>query len=142
MSRTGGRGPGPYGLQDRALLEELLGEQVGVAQLLMAGLGQADGQDLTLVVPLVERLAGGDALVALEADERGGQRPGQGLGRRRLAHAGLTFEQYGLAEGQRKRQRSGQAVVGQVADLVQAALQLDRSHGHRTAGSHGSAQTT
>jgi hypothetical protein len=52
-----------------------------------------DGQQLAGVVPLVERLVGVDALVALQPDElppeHGGQHPGD-LG---LADAGLALQQ-------------------------------------------------
>ena len=82
-----------------------------------------------MVVPFVQRFAGSDPLVALEADERGTQGPGHGFGGGRLAHARLAFEQQGLAEGHGEGQRGGQPVVDQVVDLVEAAPKFDGPDG-------------
>ena len=59
------------GAQDRPLDQVLLREHVVVAQpVVPRGFGEPDRQQLARVVPLVERLAGVDALVALEPNER------------------------------------------------------------------------
>ena len=91
--------------QDRPLVQELLGEQVGLGQPVVAGLREADGEDLALVVPLVERLGRGEALVALEPDERRAERAGHRVRRRGLADPGLTLEEERTAERQREVER-------------------------------------
>ena len=50
------------------------------------------------IVPLVERLGGGDALVALQAHERRVDRLGQRLRRLRLPDTGLALQQHRLAQ--------------------------------------------
>jgi hypothetical protein len=87
---------------------------------------QPDVQELPLVVPLVQGFAGGQALVALQADERRVQGLGQCLGRGRLADTGLALQQQRLAEAQGQEDGHGQAVVGQVVDGVQALDDLFR----------------
>ena len=52
-----------------------------------------DGEELALVVPLVERGVLVQALVALQADQLGAAHRGQRLGDLGLADAGLAFEQ-------------------------------------------------
>ena len=78
------------------------------------GLGRPQVQQLAGVVPLVKRLGGVDALVALEADQPaagpGGQRPGD-LG---LAHAGVALEEQRAPEPQGQEHGGGQPLVGQV----------------------------
>ena len=88
---------------------------------LVPGLGQPDRQQLALVVPLVERLAGGQALVALQPDQRRAQRRRQRLGRRGLADPGLALQQQRLPRRQRQEQRRRQPVVDQVVDARPAA---------------------
>ena len=68
--------------QDGPLQEELLGEQVGVGDGLGRRLGEPDRQQLALIVPLVQRLADGDALVALQPDQRASQRAARAISRR------------------------------------------------------------
>jgi hypothetical protein len=87
-------------------------------------LGQPDGQQLTRVVPLVQRLGGGDALVALQPDQRGIDRRGQGLGGLGLADPGLTLEQDRLPHPDRQEQRGGELVAGQVANRLQRGVQV------------------
>ena len=56
--------------EQRPRKQELLAEQVPVGHVLVRGLGQPDGEQLAGVVPLVERLGGRDALVALQPHQR------------------------------------------------------------------------
>ena len=72
-------------------------------------------EDLTREVPVVERLGGVDALVALQADQRQVERLGQSLGQRRLAGAGLALEQQRALHGESQVGDRGQLVVAQVA---------------------------
>jgi hypothetical protein len=71
-------------LQQGPSQEVLLGEQVVLAQVVAAGLGEPDPQELAGVVPLVQRLGDVDALVALQAQQRRAER-----GRERLGRLGL-----------------------------------------------------
>ena len=98
--------------QQRPGEQELLAEQVGLPKLLVGGLGQPDGKQLLGVVPLVQRLGRGDALVALQPHERGVQRRGERLGRLGLADARLTFQQDRLPHPHRKKQRRRQLITG------------------------------
>ena len=111
-------------LQDRAFLKELLGEQVRVPQRIVAGFRELDGEQLPLVVPFVERLGDGEALVALQPDQPGVQSSCEGFGGGGLAHAGLTFEQQRLAQRDGEVQRGGEALVDDVVDLVETPLQV------------------
>ena len=89
-----------------------------------SGLGRADGEQLAGIVPLVERLGGGDALVALQAHERGVDRRGQRLRRLRLPDAGLALQQHRLAQSDGAEQGGRQAEVGEVVDAVEGGAQL------------------
>ena len=80
---------------------------------------QPDAQQLALVVPLVQRFAGVDALVALQPVQGSVQHLGQRLGGFGLAHPGFAFEQDRLREPQGQEQGGGQARVGHVVDRVQ-----------------------
>jgi hypothetical protein len=78
-------------------------------------LGGAQVQDLAREVPVVERLGGVEALVALQANEMraGGLR--ERAGERGLAHAGVALEKQRAAQSKRKVAGRGQAVVGQIS---------------------------
>ena len=102
-SSTAGRGPGcsiacssgrrsRYSAPNRSVL----------ASVDVARLGQPDAQQLARVVPLVERLAGVDALVALQPVQRRVQHAGQRLGRLRLADARLALQQQRLRAAGRR----------------------------------------
>jgi hypothetical protein len=81
--------------EQRPRQQVLAGEQVLVLDPLAGRLGQPDGEQLARVVPLVQRLVGGDALIALQADQRGVDRGGQGLGGLGLAHPGSPSSRIG-----------------------------------------------
>ena len=113
------------GLEDRprqqeALVEQLRLELAGVASLGAAGrLGEgfdrAQVQDLAREVPVVERLGGVDALVALEPDQPESERLRQSLGERRLAGAGLALEQDRPVQPAREEGHGRERIVGEVA---------------------------
>src|SRR5450755_1593459 len=116
------RGPRPgmqQGGEQRPGQQVFLGEQVLVTDVLPGRLGQPDGQQLTRVVPFVQRLGGRDALVALQPDQRRVERGRQRLSRLGLADARLAFEQDRLPHPDGQEQRGGQLVAGQVADRLQ-----------------------
>ena len=100
-----------------------------VVEVVLGGLGHADGEELAGEVPFVEGFGGVDPLVALEPDERGVQYFGQHLGGLGLADPGLAFEQQRLGEPDGAEQRGGDAVVGEVADFRQRGLQALRVMG-------------
>ena len=93
---------GPDCLQERALKKELWAEQLvdsGVVVDLLFRQGP-DLQHLPGIVPLVQRLVGVDALVALQADQTFGRRRSEHLRHLRLADSHLAFEQDRPAERQ------------------------------------------
>ena len=75
----------PHAAEDRSLDQVLLAEQVGLAQRLVLRLGDPDRQQLALVVPVVEGLARGQPLVALQPDQGCAEHLGQHLRGRGLA---------------------------------------------------------
>ena len=78
-------------------------------------LGRPQVQDLPREVPVVERLGGVEALVALQPYEVRAGRGRQRLRERRLADARLAFEEERPAEAQRQEAGRRQPLVGQVA---------------------------
>ncbi len=77
-------------------------------------------QDLAREVPVVERLGGVDALVALQPDQRQLEALRDRLGERGLAGAGLTLEQQRPLHLQREERHRRQRVVGEVAGPAEA----------------------
>src|SRR5680860_594534 len=86
--------------------------------------GKSDREQLPLIVPFVERLVGGKALVALQSDQRRLERGRQRLRGGGLADTGLTFKQQGLPEGERQEHSGRQALIDQVVDPVQPSLHV------------------
>src|ERR1019366_4432343 len=74
----------------------------------------AEGQQLTRVVPFVDRLGGVDSLVALQADQLAAGPTGQHPGQLGLADAGLTLEEQWPLEPQGEKYRGGEAFVREV----------------------------
>ena len=108
-------------LEQRSGEQELVGEDVVVDLAPRVGrLVGLDAQELLLVVPLVERLGLVEALVALQADEPGPGHLGHGLGQLGLARAGRTLDEHRLAEPVGQEDHAGNAVVGEVVDVLQA----------------------
>jgi len=79
-------------------------------------------QDLAREVPVVERLAGVDALIALEPDQRHVVHLGHRLGQCRLAGAGLALEEHGplhlLGQEDDRRQRVVAEIAGRRERVV------------------------
>ena len=125
---------GPDRLEQRPLEQELRAEQlVDRVVVVELALGQRpDLQHLAGVVPLVERLVGVDALVALQPDQPPAEHRGQHLGHLGLADPDLALEQDRAAERQRDEQRGGQAAVGEVAAAAEQLGQL--GDGRRAVG--------
>ncbi len=95
--------------------QQVLGrEQVGLVDRAVAQFSEADAQQLSLVVPFVERFAGVDTLVALQPEERRSERAGQRFRRLRLADAGLALEEDRLRKAHREEQCGRERVVGEV----------------------------
>ena len=111
------------GLQQRPGDEVVGAEEVVLGDRRTGRLGQPDAQQLARVVPLVERLGGVDALVALQPQQWRVEHLGQRLGRLGLADPGLAFEQDRLGQLGGEEQRRRQPEVGEVVDLVEPALQ-------------------
>src|SRR5262249_56268747 len=86
-------------------------------------LRQPDRQQLARVVPLVERLRRGQALVALEPQQRRSQCLGQRLARLGLAHPRLAFQEDGLPHPRGQEQRRPECLVRQVSGGVERVLQ-------------------
>ena len=76
-------------------------------------------QHLAREVPVVERLSGIDALIALQPDEPGAEHRGQRLGEAGLADTCVAFEEQRPVHAQGEERRRGKALVGQVAGPVQ-----------------------
>ena len=105
--------------EQRPLKQVVIAEQVSLAGRLAPGLGQPDGQQLTRVIPLVQCLCRGQALIALQPDQRGVQDSGQRLGGLGLADARLALEQDRLTHPGSQKQRCAERLVGQVAHAIQ-----------------------
>ena len=98
-----------------------------------AALARLDGEELALVVPLVERGVLVEALVALEADQLGLVDRGERLRHLGLADARLAFEQQRALEELHQPQRGREIAVGDVADLAEPGGDLLAGHGFRPA---------
>ena len=100
------------GFQQRPLQEILVAEE-GAGQLLrvLAVHLHLDGEQLLLVVPLVQGLALVQALIALEPHQLPVQGLGHHLGNLRLAHAGGSLDEKGAAQLQCHQQGGHQTVV-------------------------------
>ena len=84
--------------------------------ILADALARLDGEELALIVPLVERRVLVETLVALQADQLGAVDGGERLGDLGLADAGLAFEQQRTLEEIHQPQRGRDVAVGDVAD--------------------------
>ncbi len=95
--------------------------RVGV---LAGAFARLDGEQLALIVPLVERGVLVEALVALQADQLGLVHGGERLGDLGLADAGLALEQQRPLEILHQPQRGRDVAVGDVADGGEAVGNL------------------
>ena len=114
-------------LQQIALREDVLLDRVGI---LADALARLDGEQLALIVPLVERGVLVEALVALQADQLGAVHGGERLGDLGLADAGLAFEQQRPLEEFHQPQRGREVAVGDVAGGGEAVGDVFAVEGH------------
>ena len=94
-------------------------------------LARLDGEQLALIVPLVERGVLVEALVALQADQLGLVHGGERLGDLGLADAGLALEQQRPLEEIHQPERGREIAVGDIADGGEAVGDLVAVDGHR-----------
>ena len=99
-------------LEQRAAEQELAAEQLARV---CARLGGADGQQLALVVPVVDRVVEVDPLVALQPDQPRALRVRERAGDLGLAHARLALEQQRLLERGGQVHARGERPVREVA---------------------------
>ena len=78
-------------------------------------LARLDGEQLPLIVPLVERGVLVEPLVALQADQLGAVHGGERLGDLGLADAGFALEQQRPLEEIHQPERGRQIPVGDIA---------------------------
>ena len=109
-------------LEQRAADQELAPEQLLLGD--GALLRGANAQELAQVVPLVHGVGDVQALVALEPDQAGAERAGEGLAGLGLANPCLTLEQDRLLQSEGEEEGRREATVGQVARVVEGDLQL------------------
>ncbi len=103
-------------LEQEALVVQLVLQRVGAhAGGLAGGLGGAQVEQLAGVVPVVDGLAGVDALVALQADQLAAGPAGEHLGHLGLADPGLALQQQRSLQRDRQEDARRQPLVGQVA---------------------------
>ncbi len=115
-------GVGLERLQQRTFNQKPLGEHVVLqagAIMLAFGLGDADGDHLRGVIPLIDRGGDIEALVALQPDQPAAERRGQHLGDLGLADAGLAFEEDRPAHFERQIKHGAERAVGEIVGLGQ-----------------------
>ena len=121
-------------LEQRPREQELVGEDVVVDLVPRVGVAVGlDAQQLLLVVPLVERLALVETLVALQADQPGAGQLGDRLGELGLAGAGRALDEHRLAEPIGEEGDAGDAIVGEV---VRRRAGRHGPAGHSRSGRH------
>jgi hypothetical protein len=124
-------------LEQRAPDQIVLSKEALLGERRIGRLRDADPEELSRIVPLVERLRRVDALVALEPDQPRVEHLGERLRRLGLADARLSFEEQRLRQAQREEERGREPIVGQVVDVAQSGLErLDVGHrrAHRVDG--------
>ena len=89
-------------------------------------------QQLRRIVPLVQRFALLEPVIALQAQQFALQHQRQRLGQLCFADAGLTFEQQGPLQLEREKNRSAKPAVSEIADSLERQAQavdvLERAH--------------
>src|SRR5262249_31687257 len=103
-----------------------LGEDRGFDSLAISTLNlfQFDPEHLFRIVPLVERGADIEPLIALEADKRGIQRLGEHLCDFGFADAGLAFEENGFTHRDREVYDGGERPVAYVSMAAESLLKF------------------
>src|SRR5499427_10863473 len=114
-------------LEQIALREDVLLDRVGV---LADSLARLDGEQLALVIPLVEGGVLVEALVALQADQLGAVHARERLGDLGLADPGLALEQQRVLEEFHQPQRRGDVAVRHIAGGGEAVGDLVAVEGH------------
>src|SRR5208282_1242969 len=89
-----------------------------------------DGEQLALIVPLVERGVLVEALIALQTDELGAVHRGERLAHLGLADAGLALEQQRPLEEFHEPQGGRDIAVGDVADSGEFVRNFVALQGH------------
>ncbi len=84
-------------------------------------------EQLTGVVPLVQRMADIEPFVALQSNQVGAERRGRGSSQCRLADTGFAFEKQGAAQAECKEDRNGEAAIRDV--VLAGELLLDVGNG-------------
>ena len=105
-------------LQERPLDQKRLAVQLPPRAVSIERVGRVEDpqlEQLTRVVPLVERVPDVEALVALKADQVGVERGGHRGGQRGLADARLALEEQRPFQAQREKQRNNQPGIRDVA---------------------------
>ena len=105
----------------------MLLDRIGIFADAFAGF---DGQELALIIPLVERGVLVEALVALQADKLGAVDGGERLADLGLADAGLAFEQQRALEEFHQPQRGRDIAVGDIADGGELVRDFFALEGH------------
>ena len=120
-------------------------DRVGVEGLAGGGRRGLEGtqvQQLAGEVPVVERLGGVDAVVALQPDQLGAQHLGERLRQRGLPGAGFPLAEQRTVHLHGEERGGGESVVGEVAGGAQGRRQLrGRPRGIRGAFGHPSSMT-
>ncbi len=110
------------------------GQRVCVGDQLADALTQELGvEELLGVLPLIQRLALVQSLVALEPDEPSGRDLGQGLGQLGLAHARRAFDENRPPHPLGQEDDGGDSPVGDVTGVLEVLL--DILHGLEHVGS-------
>jgi hypothetical protein len=78
------------------------------------GIEDPELQQLTGIIPLVERMADVQAFVTLQTDQIGVERRRRGGSERRLADAGFALQKQRPLETKRQKQRNRKASVGDI----------------------------
>ena len=99
-------------VEQRASQQEPAREQLSLVD---ASLGRAQREQLSRVVPVVDRVVQVDALVALQADQARAGGRGERARHLRLADAGLALEQQRLLERDREVNAQRERPVSEVA---------------------------
>ena len=115
------------GLQQRPLDEKGLAIELAPRALAIervGGVENAQLEQLSRVVPLVQRVADVEPLVALQANEIGVERGRHRAGQRGLADAGLALEEQRPLQAKREKQGDRQAAVRHVVRGGEALLKV------------------
>jgi hypothetical protein len=95
-----------------------------VATQLTGRVEDAQLQQLPRVVPLVDRVADVEPLVALQANQVGAKRGGRRRRQRCLANASLALQEQRTSEPDGQEQRDGQTRIDHVAFVAKPLAQI------------------